>query len=350
MCVYMLKRFFTSASCWKNFAYLSPVSAFRKIMIKHTITHWIYVTTPFLITGILFIIMEREAVLMMAEGKTSFLSDTSNSICMPTMLITSYFLGSIIPTWIKRGIDNLANYPKKDIQFKKTKKGANRVLLWGNIILLPIAILGSCIFVNAAQQNSDYWMTEISSISKFLYEVYLILCWHFSLCLLLYVLVGCYVIKKLLFNLDVTPKNISHVKIALDFQDVGRTIGTIISYGLLYIIGVAVIIINDITNDNLITTFDNKRYSIFVILLILIGFVFIALPSLEFSKAVRTFKRKQIILIEDSDIAQSDKEIHRKRIEKVSASVFESTISRLSLFLSVTGPIVPLLIELVARK
>ena len=347
----MLKRFFTSASCWKNFAYLSPASAFRKIMIKHTITHWIYVTTPFLITGILFIVMEREAVLMMAEGKTSFLSDTSNSICMPTLLITSYFLGSIIPTWIKRGIDNLANHPKKDIQFKKTKKGANRVLLWGNIILLPIAILGCYIFVKAAQQNSDYWMTEISYISRSLYEVYLILCWYFSLCLLLYVLVGCYVIKKLLFNFDVTPKNISHVKIALDFQDVGRTIGTIISYGLLYIIGVAVIIINDITNDNLITTFDNKCCSIIVILLILIGFVFIALPSLEFSKTVRTFKRKQIIMIEDNNaIVLSDKEIHRKRIEKVSASVFESTISRLSLFLSVTGPIVPLIIELATRK
>lgn len=343
-----MKKWLTKLGNWDKFDTCNLLCWWKGKMKRNVLTQWVYAIFPFLITALLLIMMEAEGVLIMREKEFSFLKDTSNSICMTCIFILSYFLGSQIPMWLKKSIDKLKKYVSNETDVIELQQKITSFIRMG-IIVLMVGLFAGVPFMLKAMQNEGCWMAQLSILAKFIYGIYLALEWYCSLCLLLYVLVGCYAIKKLQASVDFGLEKNNYIEVKKDFQDIGRCLGTIISYAILYVIGAFIIIINDNVNKIYgveMMFYNNPIASITLVFLMLIGFAFVALPAIEFSRVVKREKYKELERIEKANLNINEKIIIRKQIEDISGFIFESTISKLSLLLSIVGPIATLVFKI----
>ena len=328
----------------KRFEKRNILCWYKRIMRRNMFTQWLYIITPFVITTILLILLNLDHVLLMGKNKFSFLKDTSNSICMISMFLFTYYLGGIVPKWIEKDIDILDKYTVNKKEINNVKVKISKIVPIMNRVLI-MSLLFGLIFVNVAIQNKADWIIGISLKTKILYNVYLGLGWYCSVILLVYALVGGYVIKKILGSDNFRLFSITNCsEIKQDMLEISKYLSSVISYAVLYVVGAVVIIVNDNINTKygLKMTFSNPLAAIVLIFLMIIGFSYVCIPTLEFSKVINREKN-----IEIKKCKRNKK--REKEIQSISSFVFKSTIGKISLFISIGYPLIMLVLKIIQK-
>lgn len=333
---------------WEYYIEFNIVYRWKRLFERNIFTKWIYMVLPFGITTLVFVLMELDGALIMSGNNFSFARDISNSFCMVLLLMVSYFLGGVYPTWINECVSVLKHYISNK-GLSVMLQNVAKITHGGMIISCILALLG-CPFAIVAHKQNVGWMSIISDVTYIVYYIYLTLVWYFSFCLLFYALTGIYIIRTLLRDKSFNLFKRTYDEILIDIPKITKVISTTISYSLFYVCGAIIMIVMDNINysknsDINMTFHAYPIVAILTVFVMLSGLAYALMPALEYYKVVgaaKEVKLKEISKIKDETLREKE----YLKLEKIKVSIFESGFSKLALILSVVSPLLSLVAQL----
>ena len=331
---------------WNYYVKVNPLSFGKDLLNKNIWGHWVYKIVPFVLILILLLALEHDSVLVMSDNMFSFSKDTSNSICMLFLFVISYYLSGSYPQWVKESLDLLIKYQKDDKVTRIIKK--TTLVVQGLNLLSILGILAGIPFVLVAKNNGLDWMEEMNNATSTIYNLVLGMTWYFSIILFIYVMSGCFLLSSILEAETFSIFEGNYEVMCYDMQKVARIMNITISYSIFYVVGAFVIIINDniSTKDGLELTFYKYPIAAIVMVFILIvGFLYVLIPVGKFRKVIEKQKYKQLILIEDENISEEEKELKKRKVKHVSSSIIQNNSNRFLVIASALCPLLTLFIK-----
>lgn len=333
---------------------------------KNYAVRFIYSCLPVILTAFLYGLLAHNQVLVPGElenGKTikfSFLNDVSNCVCMPLILFLSYYLWAVYPRWLERAKGVLDNYIS-DTEQRKNSRSLSGIAPFFLIIIGLLIVIAAVYAVKTQTLSPDStkqiagetWMSALTYWNKIYYILYLLATAILGFSLLVYALRGTFdlnvrqnkffqAIENALQNNNKSNLNMSNLK--YDLQDVAECISFYCAYALFYVAGIILIIIIDNMNEITYGTamlFSNQIAATCGITIITIVFIWFIIPAIDYSIGIRQLKRES-----RKNRSPEMKKIC-KDIELLSSSVFDSTISKLGIFVSIIVPSITLAIQII---
>lgn len=340
-----MKEKFGKWEYYDEWNFLLRVKTFLR---KRVWTQWLYMSFPFLFTGLVLVLMQYDGALFMeTEEDFSFLRDSSNSFCMITLFLLSYYLAPVYPSWVKEAIESIRGYQSEVKEDGTLRKMA--MCTHCGIIISLIGSLAGMPFVIVAFNQDIGWMREISVLTSIVYGIYLCMTWYFSLCLLVYVLTGCYTIRRILGSESFHMFADGYDNTKRNLEKVANFISITVSYAAFWVVGAIIIIINDNINCQYHVDMTFHKYPITAIILILgmiMGVLYALLPTMEYSRVVGEQKDNElqkILKLDDTEERRKSEE----QLRTVNSSVFKSSMSKLTLLVSMIIPVLSLALQFV---
>lgn len=320
-----------------------------KKLSKSLIGNWLYIFIPIFIFSIEILIMVLNKVLYVGEDKFSYLNDFSNSIALSILFFVSYFLSSYFPKrvdeWTKKSL-------KKSNELITSFKITTRYVLLGCLFVLILGTVMGFIFFRITKNNEQaYWIHNLNMFGKCFYCLFLGLVWAQSISLFVMSLSGGFIIFWCIKG--------DYIKyIDEDFNNnisIMKTVDVLactFSYGLLYIIGSILFIINDnvAIKYGVINAFYNNIAAIGLIVFVLALVILAYIPVQELILFMKEKKDTYLKEINESirnttDSTERDRLIS-KRSEIISERIIHTSFTNKAfLALSVITPMLGIVIQ-----
>lgn len=269
----------------------------------------IYLSLPWVLQFINFLNMIRCNVLYSKDVPVfSYGRDVSNSVVLTGLLFISYYLSGYYTgkadeilnrddgLYIKRHyisrVDELS-FPLKTQKWWKA--------FW-SVSLAGISIWLSNIFFGMARMNGEnaYWIAHLDQIGTFWYHIVLIFTWYISLCFLATVIITSLCIYLILADEAlIIPK--AHPNQSFGILRVTSILVNSSSYGIFYIGGAAVFIINDkLTYKQFgINNMFNKDLPSLIVFAVIMLFVILQFVPLQLMyEKLKNIKNSRLIAID----------------------------------------------------
>ncbi len=338
--------------CFQTFRKINIATFLYKKLSKSLFYKWIYYIIPVVTFFINILNLIRSKVLYSPHNEFTYLNDISNSLCLTLLYFFSYFLSGYYPSkldkFICSGVDRNFVYELRN--YSKDKKKSYILLIIIGIVLFGIAVITGYSFYNVAKSNMDaYWIYNLDSFGRIYYCLILGVTWYHSLSLLGMALSSGFIVyyvieyRNLIYIEGDFNKNVS-VMSAVDI------VLSTFSYGLLYIIGSFLFIINDRVAEkyNVYNTFHEDIPSFILVLCITLLVVLAFLPLQELFVFMKVKKEcfinslNEMILKEKVDTRKE--ELRTKRNEIIKQNLIYTTITNkiifvLSIFIPLIGVI-----------
>ena len=328
---------------------------------ERMIARWVYLVLPILFEGILFAAMIITGVFY-KPGKFSYLRDVSNSFVLTVLFLLSYYLpgyyNNKVEYCFRSCIDD--EYKKKLVTDDYYERNEQRRYYRFILDLIALAVgagAGIGFLIKAGSSESAFWIRELyenNIIGIALYSLFLTFTWYHSLLLLGMVLSGGFAIHGLL----------KEDKIKYSIRDYNRneSIRTILdisicnfSYGLFYIGGSIVFIVNDNVSSrflNVESAFSNPLLSLglicFVLAIVLLTFV-----PLQTLYEYMAHRRTELLKDLDERIEQTTDAdmiicLENEKKEIATSGVLFTTLSnRIVILLSLMIPIIGVILQII---
>lgn len=328
------------------------VASFREKYDKKLIYKWIYIFYPFVVFAINIYVIISNDVLYSSAPNFSYLKDLSNSLGLSILFFVSYFLSGYFPCrfdeWVIYGLTvHNFSYEKKDRYIFRI---IYNVLPFLTIILG--CIIGYCFFNVAATNDAAWWIRELSYKGRIVYCVFLGITWGRSISLLgMSIMGGLFIylsIKTEIIKFVLSDYNMN-ISIIMVFDILVCTL----SYGLFYIMGAILFILNDnvaAKNYKVFNTFSSDIASLILIIfvLFLVSLAYVPLQELY----IYMKKQKSKILSQLDKAISNEKRLKQKKIliEKrndiiVKNVLYTSFFNKLIIFLSVIIPLIGVILQ-----
>lgn len=344
-----MKRKIKKFGKWEHYDDWIILFRIKTFLRKRVWTQWLYMSFPFLFTALVIGLMQYDGALFMeTEEDFSFLRDSPNSFCMIILFILSYYLAPVYPSLVKGTIEAIREYQneiKEDGILGKMAKCEHIgivVSVFGALAGFPFAIV--------AFQQDVGWMKEISALTRIVYGIYLSMTWYFSLCLLISVLTGCYLIRRIMGSESFHVFGDGYENTKHNLEKVANYISFTVSYAAFWVASAIIIIISDNINCRYHVDLTFHKYpitAIIVVLGVIMGVLYALLPTLEYARVVGEQKErelKKILKLEETE----ERKRREEQIKAVSSSVFKSGISKITLLVSMIIPVLSLVLQFVS--
>lgn len=318
--------------------------------------NWVYFVLPIIFYSVIILITIKDKVFWNSNIKLSFINDLSNSLGMSVLYFISYFLSQYYPnkfyTWLEVSVDK--EYYKKISEIHKNKSNNKLVLFLIGLVLLIIGIGAGYSFYSAAITNgNEIWTYYLSDLGKIYYCIFLGVTWYHSLSLLGMALFSgftiywCIMDNALIYNPNYYNKNQSIIK-AVDI------LLSTFSYGLFYIIGSILFILNDkiAATKNIYNTFSNDIAAFILVLSVLLLTVITYIPLHKLINFMNIQKEKRIVDL-NIQISQSESQNEKDKLMSIRDNIIQqnpiitSLSNKLFLLLSVLIPLLGVIFQAV---
>lgn len=332
---------------------------FHKKMSDTLWKNWLYIAAPVIIFAINIFFMIQANVLW-GHGNTgkmtlSYLKDMSNSMGLSMLYFLSYFLSSYFPLkfeeWIEVGIDD-TNLQHFTAMQEKTnlRKRIERIV--SAILLLAISFGTGYGFYSTARSNPGIWSHDLNLTARGYYSFFLGITWYHSLSILGMALSGGSIIYwyiksgHIKYNQEDYNRNLSITK-ALDVLIV------IFSYGLFYIVGSVLFILNDKISAkppiNVINTFANDVNALILIVTVFL-IVILAYVPLHILINFMQNKKKKLLDQLNNNIQEVTTEEKSQLIKErndiiIQGAVNTTFFNKMILVLSVVLPLIGVIFQ-----
>lgn len=284
---------------FQTFRKINVATYLHKKSSNSLLNEYLYFTIPVVFFSGNVLIMILNNVLYSSKNLFTYCNDLSNSLCLSLLYFLSYILSGYFPSkldeFIKNGIktDFIIHMSEKF----KNRKTSNYLLVITGISLFFVGFGAGISFYNVAKSNIDaFWIYNLDSFGRIYYCVFLAVTWYHSLSLLGMAISGSFVIY-----FSIKGNHINYIE-----KDFNKNISIIsavdvlactFSYGLFYIIGSILFILNDriAVKYNVYNTFHNDIASFVLIFCILLLVIIEYIPLYELMKFM---KRQKYYLIE----------------------------------------------------
>lgn len=327
---------------------------------------WLYFAVPIISYAVLLGFLWSSGVMYHETEYFTYINDLGNSLVFTALHFISYFASVYYAGKVEFFIrENIRQGDVEDNIISKTrlhkdKKSLHMCMTVMAIILFCVACSSGYFFYGAAQRNDTaYWMQNLSKPGMLYYSLLLGVTWYHSLTLLGMVLLSEFVIfwcireKRIIYKKELYNRNNS----IMEMTDI--LLGTF-SYGLFYIVGSILIILNDMlaVREGINNLFDNVVAASLLILTVIALAILVTVPLYELLKYMAVNKKKLIRKLEKQIWKEKDgkkkKALMEQRNEILTAPlIYTSLKNRLLIITSVVLPlagIVLQVIELIGRK
>lgn len=321
--------------------------------------NWIYIATPIIIFAINIFFMIHANVLW-GKGNTgemtlSYLNDLSNSMGLSMLYFLSYFLSSYFPykfsEWLEVGIgcEDLEYFIKSKRKSKLKKRVEN---IFAFILFFLISFGAGYGFYSTARNNVGIWSHGLNIVARGYYTFFLGITWYHSLSLLGMALSSGAIIywsiksKHIKYNPEDYNKNLSITK-ALDVLIV------IFSYGLFYIVGSILFILNDKISAtppiNVINAFANDMNALILVVAVFLIVVLAYIPLHTLISFMHD-KKKELLNQLNDGIKHADSVTKNLLIKERNEILMQSSVSttffnKMILFFSVVLPLIGVIFQ-----
>ena len=204
---------------------------------------------PILVFSVNILVLICDDVLYKPVNQFTYINDWSNSLCLSLLYFVSFFLSGYYPLkfdeFVQKGMSE--ELFEHIAESSKEKKKSNILLIIIGGLLFVIGFGAGYSFYAVAKSNIEaFWIYNLSAFGRLYYCLFLGITWYHSLSLLGMALSSGFVVYWL-----IKTKNIYYIE-----EDFNRNPGIIsavdivfstFSYGLFYIIGAFLFILNDRT-------------------------------------------------------------------------------------------------------
>ena len=265
---------------------------------KSLLKECLYFSLPVFFFSGNILIMILNNVLYSDRELFTYCNDLSNSLCLSFLYFLSYYLSGYFPLkfdeFLRIGIKHnffecMAGY------FKDRKKSYFLLLIMG-VILAIISFLAGFSFYTVAKSNVNaYWIYNLNYFGRVYYCIFLTVTWYHSLSLLGMAFSGSFVIYFAVKNNQINYVEKDFNKNMSITSAVDVVISTF-SYGLFYIIGSVLFILNDRVAEKykVFNAFHDDIASFALVFCILILVIIEYIPLYEL---MRFMKRQKYYLI-----------------------------------------------------
>lgn len=337
--------------CFEIFKRANIVNFLYKESEETALKKWLFRATPIICYTINLLFIITANAFWNEEIPLSFVKDMSNSFALSILYFVSYFLSYYFPSlfdkWLKCGIDsnfnnNVSESPK---------------LIWVSITMIGLIVFGffcGKIFCDTAMENGyKIWINYLNVAGKAYYMFFLGIIWYQSLSVLGmalsagFFLFWCIKDCKIIYEKLDYNKNLS-ITNAIDI------ILCTFSYGLFYIVGAILFILNDKIAAqepiNVKNMFYDNVASLILIVVVLLIVIVAYIPLNEIIIYMR--KEKEQLLAEynqkiQETSLQSEKDIIiEKRNELINQPlIMASKSNKILIILSVLIPLIGVIFQ-----
>lgn len=285
---------------FQTFKKVNIATFLYKHLSSSILKKWFYFALPIIFFSGNILVMMLNNVFYSKCDVFTYIKDYSNSIGLSILYFLSYFLSGYYPSKYEEFVKNdfKQDYLCKVAQCSKSKEKSIPCLVIIGLILFIVGIIAGLFFYNKARTNiNSYWTYNLSFFGKIYYCIFLSFTWYQSISLLMMVLISGVTIylslidNAIVYNDKDFNKNIS-------IMDIADLVISNFSYGIFYIIGAILFILNDLVAKeyNVYNIFSNYKASFMLIFVILMLLLLIFIPFQE----LRNFmKIKKTALIKE---------------------------------------------------
>lgn len=287
-------------------------------------------------------------------NKFTYFDDLSNSLCLTLLYFLSYFLSGYYPSkldeFVKNGIEKEFLY--KIAIYQKGKERSRLLLMFIGIILFIMGVASGYSFYHVAESNINvYWIYNLDGFGRMYYCLFLGITWYHSLSLLGMAFTSGYIVYKVIeYNHLIYIENDFNNNISI-IKAIDIVISTF-SYGLFYIIGSFLFILNDrIAKEyGIHNTFCEDIPSLILVLAITLLVVLAYLPLQELFTFMKEKKAdlinslNEMIILEK--MPEKKEEIIMKRNDLIKQNLIYTTMAnKITFILSIFIPLVGVIFQ-----
>lgn len=274
----------------------------HKKLERNAIKKWLFMALPVVCYTLNLIFIITDEAFWSNQIPLSYVKDMSNSLGLSVLYFISYFLSRHFPSlfeeWLKYGISR--DYENELREMNSSPKWVFCIISFViGIILFVVGFLAGFSFCFQAMKNGDrIWINHLGDAGKIYYNIFLGITWYQSLSLLGMALMAGFVIfwsirdNAITYELLDFNNNLSIIK-AVD------VLLCTFSYGLFYIVGSLLFILNDKVAAQkpieVINAFDKDVNALILVVSVLMIVCVAFIPLQEMINFMQNQKMKLII-------------------------------------------------------